>query len=459
MADLTEQVSSGTNDGYIAGANFYTVGSAYFGNSAGTSLNAFFRFSAVTIPVGAYIVSAKVQFKAASNWTSTTVNLKLHFEAADSPSAPTSASDYNGRSVTTGVTWSGVGSWTSGTWYDSPSLVSDLQAIIDRGGWAENNAINLFVKNDGSSSNAYRSASGYDDAAADAAKLVVTYNEATLADLTDSAGANDSASAFSLTDSISDAAGSGDSAEGYDFKGTIDDAAGQGDSSGAFLEAERALEDAAGIGDAVSSGYELEAVIPADQSGFLDSADAFNWTDWLDQNLDKAVARYYCTITGAADNEEDVEVPISSFQARKRNGYSTYLSVVIPGVAYADAISARANGEIIVEMAYLINGVESLREEILRADLEQINIYEGTSSRSITLIGHQEQTFVAKESRLYNPAYKQLVGGEMSFRFAVPDLWLNPGDTARVGDDAFTVETVIYMVAGGGGQTVMEVQE
>jgi hypothetical protein len=128
-------------------------------------------------------------------------------------------------------------------------------------------------------------------------------------------------------------------------------------------------------------------------------------------------------------------------------------------MASAEDIAARQNGEIVVDMAYLVGGIESLREEILRAEIEQINIYEGADSRSSVISGHQDQTFVAKDNELRDPIYSAQVNGRLSWRFAAPDLYLNPGDTARVGDDAITVNAVIYMVSAGGGQTMMEVQE
>ena len=453
---VTEIVASSSYDGQISSEPaFVSNGSnIIIGNNGTYAFGGFFYFANVSIPPGATISSAKLQLRSYAALSGATCKAKIYLEDADSPSPPSSYADFNGRSLTSAVDWT-LPSMSNATWYDSPDISSILQAVIDRLGWSENNTIGIQIRDDSSSSNAYRQLSSYDHLSTSyAPKLIFELAES--ASASDEMGAGDSADGYSLTVSDSDAAGAGDAIEGYDFKGEIADAAGAGDSVSVNVEASGVESDAAGLGDTVN--VEIEAAF-ADIGGLGDSADAFNWTEWLDQNIGKAVARYYCTITGAADGEEDVEVPISSFQARKRNGYSTYLSVVIPGVAYADAISDRANGEIVIDMAYFIGGVESLREEILRADLEQINIYEGTTSRSITLIGHQEQTFVAKESRLYDPVYKQLVDGEKSFRFSVPDLWLNPGDTARVGDDAFTVDTVVYMVAGSGGQNVMEVQE
>ncbi len=53
---------------------------------------------------------------------------------------------------------------------------------------------------------------------------------------------------------------------------------------------------------------------------------------------------YICTLTGSQDATTDVEIPISSFQARLRTADPTYLSVVVPGFDYADRINNRPNG-------------------------------------------------------------------------------------------------------------------
>src|SRR5574343_217966 len=458
MTVITKQVAAGGDDGYqFTGTFNATADFAGMGNSGGTAMRSFFRFTAVTIAVGSVSNSAKIQLRAYASYSSTTCNLNINFEAADNPAAPTTEGDLTGRSLGSTVAGNGVGSWTGGTFYDSPDLTEELQEVIDRAGWASGNAVQVHVRNNSSSTNAFRNASTYNQNSTDGAKLVVTYTAPVSVDFTDGAGAGDAVAAFSLTDSLDDASGLGDAVEGYDFAGAMVDAAGLGDAAESTKEVDAPLSDQAGIGDAVSGDGEID-VTAADGAGAGDSADAFNWTEWLADNLDKPVARYYRTTTGEADGETDMEVPISSFQARKQTGSSTYLSVVIPGIDYLDAISARANGDMIIEMAYLIDGVESIREEILRAEIEQINFYKGTGSRSVTLVGHLAQTFVAKESRLYNPIYSQRADGDLSYRFAVPDLWINPGDTARVGDDAFTVDAVIYMVSAGGGQTVMEVQ-
>ena len=193
-----------------------------------------------------------------------------------------------------------------------------------------------------------------------------------------------------------------------------------------------------------------------------DEISAFNWTKWLAANIDRAIERYYFTLTGDADGATDIEIPISSFQARKRSGEATYLSVVIPDFAgQAAAVSARSNGEMVIELAYLIDGEESVREEILRADLEDIRTDEGPTNRAITLTGHKTQSFGSKIVTLENPVYKNVTSGKITYRFAKMDPYLNPGDTCRVGDDEFEVDYIVYMasVSNDRAYKMMEVRE
>jgi hypothetical protein len=181
-----------------------------------------------------------------------------------------------------------------------------------------------------------------------------------------------------------------------------------------------------------------------------------NWVALANQGLASEI--YYFTLTGDADATTDIEIPIGSFQARKRTGESTYLSVVIPDYAtYAAAIAARSNGEMIIEMAYQYDGEMSIRQEILRAELEKINLYDGPLSRSINLVGHKTQTFNNRSVTLENAIYKSTVDAKRTFRFAKCDPYLNPGDTMVVGEDSMTVDYIVYMFSDN--YKTMEVKE
>jgi hypothetical protein len=151
-------------------------------------------------------------------------------------------------------------------------------------------------------------------------------------------------------------------------------------------------------------------------------------------------------LTGENDDTTDIEIPIEQFQARKRDGEATYLAVVIPSHDNAGEIADRSNGQVIIQMAYFVGGVEQLREEIIRVDLENIRTDEGPVNRSITLSGHLTESYGGQIATLEDPIYKYVSEGIRRFRFSVPDPWINPGDTIRVGEDEFRVGYITYIV-------------
>jgi hypothetical protein len=88
--------------------------------------------------------------------TKTVCNLKIHFNAVDNATAPTTYAAFMALSLDAGIAWNSIPPWTVGLSYDSPSLVSALQAIIDREGWASGQSLQIIIKNNGSSVGARR---------------------------------------------------------------------------------------------------------------------------------------------------------------------------------------------------------------------------------------------------------------------------------------------------------------
>jgi len=213
-----------------------------------------------------------------------------------------------------------------------------------------------------------------------------------------------------------------------------------------------------GIADNIEGGYEFNVEV-ADEFGVADLTDALNWSEFLRENQDKFLIKYFFTLTGDGDGEDDIEIPIQSLQARKRTGEATYLSVVIPGIEYLESINDRTNGDLVIEMAYFISGAEQLREEILRVDLENIRYDKGARNRSITLSGHRTETFAVNLVDMENPGYKYLSDGRLRYRFPEINPWLNPGDTCVVAaeGDEFRVDYITYIISDA--QKFMEVSE
>ena len=181
--------------------------------------------------------------------------------------------------------------------------------------------------------------------------------------------------------------------------------------------------------------------------GINAGVDAYNFTAWAAANLQRARKIFVLTLTGSEDGTTDVEIPISSFQARKRSDSPTYVSAVIRKYDYAAQIAARQNGQIVIDAVYLVAGVESLRQEIVRAPIDTITIDQGPKSRSITLSGYKTVTYHQRSVTLENAIYKRLSAGKLQYRFADVDLFLNPDDELTVGDDTFTVGNITYYVS------------
>jgi len=187
------------------------------------------------------------------------------------------------------------------------------------------------------------------------------------------------------------------------------------------------------------------------------------WTAWIAANGDKVSRLYYFTLTGAADGTTDVIIPISSWQARRKSGDPTFLSVVIPYLStYQGYIEDRPNGTMKIAMAYEIAGVEQYRETVCQADLDEsgdgsgVRIDKGGNSQSITLTGHKTESFTPKTIDLRDVIYESVAGGDCRYRCGSCDMYLNPGDTARYGSNEITVEQIVLIVGAESGGAVYE---
>ena len=258
-----------------------------------------------------------------------------------------------------------------------------------------------------------------------------------------------------IEETLTEAAEAGDSIEYFSLSSAFSEAAGAGDSIEAQFEHYMTLTEAAGAGDAIQKFRESEFVL-TEATGAGDSIGGFNWTTFLNQYEDLLITRFYFTLTGAEDGETDIELPISSFNCNLRSGDPTYLQVVVPGVDQSAVIAARPNGQLVIEMDYLLSGISQHQEEIVRVDLEDINIYEGGKNKSIVLLGHKTVTNIGKTVDLKYVSYQATVSGDQVIRAAI-DMYLKPGDTAQYDGDTFIVGSISINV--GEKTRTMEVQE
>ena len=128
-------------------------------------------FRGVSIPRGAYVTAAELQFTAAQNDAADTT-LEFRGWAADdagvfSPQLKPSSAALT--QTTSKVVMSGIAPWTSGQRYVTDDLSPLLQEIVDRPGWAEGNGLGILVTGTG-----LRQAKTY-DSGSDAPRLAVVY--------------------------------------------------------------------------------------------------------------------------------------------------------------------------------------------------------------------------------------------------------------------------------------------
>ncbi|MFW9899899.1 MAG: hypothetical protein ACFFDY_01270 [Candidatus Thorarchaeota archaeon] len=98
-------------------------------------------------------------------------------EDEDTATTPTSCADVVAMNLTTAsVNWNNEGAWTLDTAYDSPDIKTIIQEIVNRGGWASGNDIQILVMENGSSTGAFRSFSNIDRGASYKAALYIDWS-------------------------------------------------------------------------------------------------------------------------------------------------------------------------------------------------------------------------------------------------------------------------------------------
>ena len=176
MATFNGQIAATADDGYTYPGTF-TV-SAYAVGYDGDYNHAFARFLNVTIPKGATITSAKIQYKARASTTPINTQSSIYANKVVAPTSPTSEATYAAKALTTAfVNWDSMSAWTASNWYDSPDISTVIQEIVNQTSWISGNALMIMHKNRRASGpTGYLEMNGYENGAANAPKLVITYS-------------------------------------------------------------------------------------------------------------------------------------------------------------------------------------------------------------------------------------------------------------------------------------------
>ena len=148
--------------------------SLIFGSGAGAADYVGIRFTAVNIPQGSTITSAKITFRASSSESGAMSALRIEGEDTDNALTFTTAAfgpgGYISRPRTTAyVNWT-PGAWVNGSDYDSLDISTIIKEIVDRPGWVSGNNIVLLIGPGGSN---HRDCVSYDSSTVNCARLEI----------------------------------------------------------------------------------------------------------------------------------------------------------------------------------------------------------------------------------------------------------------------------------------------
>lgn len=144
VVTLDYQVSTPKDDGHWAAYGEFSYGDVglALGGRYGYPVKVFCRWTGITIPAGAKITSAYVSFRFC-DYSGTPPECTLYFEDAANPSAISSESDGDDRVKTTAnISVTGP---TSGEWWNTGSIVSIIQELVDSYDYSSGAAMQMII--------------------------------------------------------------------------------------------------------------------------------------------------------------------------------------------------------------------------------------------------------------------------------------------------------------------------
>jgi choice-of-anchor A domain-containing protein len=176
---VVSQISSSMDDveETVSGGSISTNSSDLELGADGSNQIVGMRFRNITIPNGAKIVSAYIEFETDETGSAGT-SVSIKGEAADNASGfGTNNYNLSSRSKTSAsVSWNNISAWnTLDEKHKTPDLSAIIQEITTRPGWSSGNSIALFIEGTGK-----RTAESYDGESANAPRLVITIDQTPL---------------------------------------------------------------------------------------------------------------------------------------------------------------------------------------------------------------------------------------------------------------------------------------
>lgn len=148
MPTINKQVSANGDDGHWYGSNFSTTTTtAYYGvNGTGAATHNYYRWTGVTIPVGAIITSATVSCYDYGSGTGTLPDgTKLYFHKSLNPAAPTNVTQANALVSSATTNWVRPAMSNGGSWFAHPDVKDIIQELVDTYDYSSGSAMMAFI--------------------------------------------------------------------------------------------------------------------------------------------------------------------------------------------------------------------------------------------------------------------------------------------------------------------------
>lgn len=146
-----------------------------------------------------------------------------------------------------------------------------------------------------------------------------------------------------------------------------------------------------------------------------------------------------------------LNIPISTFQIRARNGAPTFLQVSTTRWDLSDDITDRATDEISIHIDYYVDGVAVGNVELAEVAFDSISTYEGPTSKSIVLSGYKT---VWKRQPMAEVSGDYTIGeGEIAAAGVTGGVLYPPPNSVTISDDNVSLISTI------GGLTSLELVE
>lgn len=229
-------------------------------------------------------------------------------------------------------------------------------------------------------------------------------------------------------------------------------------SHGSLLASLKLIVPAELISQSVLSGPPLIAISAELMSrGIISVLDAYCIHD------PNAKITYECILS---NDDDDITLPIESFQGYFRTNESSYLGVVIPTIIYEDQVNAAITAGSCTLSVYMIKTYSTgniVRELVQTVDIDEtgVRIDEGAANQSMTLSGYRKETRTPKVSVLGSSFKKSTQYSTDGIKYSYqcqPDLFIRAGDTVRIDGNEFTADSIRWEVNVERGQmTVLPV--